>query len=183
MMNVYHQKLSKFHIILVHNNSILHQRWFQKMSILIFHMYKFSSRSSVVLTKNHQNLICLLGWGMSTSKEQIIFLHLTPTFLGGFGTITNFKDISGLTLISDSCSANVQITGRAAFPGRTLSTKPVIAQRIKAQWVVGSISSAVIWAPNQLSLGTTLRPGTYQALSHQARQSPCLLIIYKEITT
>lgn len=132
-----------------------------------------------VLTKNHQNLVCLLlwkSWGTSTSRQQIIFSHLTPTFLGGFSSIISDKDISGLTLISDRYTANVQVTGRAAFPGRNLSTKSVIAQRIRAQRVVGSISSA----PNQSSLGTTLRPGIYQALSHQARQSPCLLIIYKK---
>lgn len=139
-----------------------------------------------VLTKNHQNLICLLlgkSGGTSTSRQQIIFSHLTPTFLWGFSSIISDKDISGLTLISDRYTANVQITGRAAFPGRNLSTKSVIAQRMRAQWVVGSISSAVIWAPNQSSLGTTLRLGIYQALSHQARQSPWLLIIYKKITT
>lgn len=78
------------------------------------------------------------------SRQQIIFSHLTPTFLGGFSSIISFKEISSLALISDRYSANVQTTGRADFPGRNLSTKSVIAQRIRAQWVVGSSSSTVV---------------------------------------
>lgn len=65
--------------------------------------------------------------------------HLTPpTFLGGFSSIIiSFEDTSALALISDRCSANVQLTGRADFPGRKLSTKPVIAQGAGARGVGG----------------------------------------------
>lgn len=47
MINANQQKLPNFHIILVHNNSILlWLRWLRKMSILIFHIQNFSSKSS-----------------------------------------------------------------------------------------------------------------------------------------
>ena len=44
---------------------------------------------------------------------------MTPTFLGGFSSTISFKGITGLVLISDRHSANVQITDRADFPGST----------------------------------------------------------------
>jgi len=80
---------------------------------------------------------------------------MTPTFLGELSSIISFKGISGLVLISDRRSANVQITDRADFPGRTFPQNLSLLREYEHSGLLEA-SHQQWFEPHHSSLETTL---------------------------